>query len=99
MASIDPARDTAKVLTDYVRGFVPGAHALRTDDPSQLKAAASVLGVQYDVKVAADGSEDVGHTSFVYAIDPAGKLVLQWSFGTPVKDYVHDLRILLDRVG
>lgn len=95
MVTIDPSRDTADILSRYVQGFVPGAHALRTDDPAALTAATEPFGARYDVQVQPDGTEEVSHTGFVYAIDPAGKVRLQWSFGTPAKDYAHDLKLLL----
>jgi protein SCO1 len=97
MVSIDPKRDTADVLASYVKGFVPAGHALRTDDPMALGVAAKPFGAEYRVDVKPDGTEDVSHSSFVYVVNPAGMVVLQWSFGTPVNDLVHDMRLLLDQ--
>jgi len=97
MVTIDPARDTGEVLTSYVRSFVPGAHALRTDDDARLRAAADAFGAQYSVTVPPDGGEEeVSHSGFVYAVDDRGDVVAQWSFGTTPDDLAHDLRWLLD---
>ncbi len=46
MATVDPERDTAEVLSRYVGHFFDGAHALRTDDErlQQAVQAASASG-------------------------------------------------------
>jgi protein SCO1/2 len=97
MVTIDPARDTGDVLTGYVQGFVPGAHALRTDDDAALRSAASQFGAQYDVTVGKDGQEEVGHTGFLYAVDSTGHVPMQWSFGTRPPALADDLAKLLRR--
>lgn len=47
MVTIDPARDTADVLSAYVRQFIPGAHALRTDDDAVLRESTALFDVQF----------------------------------------------------
>jgi len=47
MVTIDPARDTPAALTAFVNGFVPGARALRSDDPAALRAVTERLGASY----------------------------------------------------
>lgn len=95
MVSVDPARDTAEVLTRYVQGFVPGSHALRTDDPAELRAAADAFGADYFITTDTSGSPEVTHTGWVYVVDDRGRLRVQWSFGTPSTDMTSDLRLLL----
>ena len=53
MVTVDPTRDTA-VLADYVQSFVPGAHALATDDQAALQAVAGPFGVSYEVTTQPD---------------------------------------------
>ncbi len=36
------------------------------------------------------------HSSFLFAVDDSGMLILTWPFGTPVDDLAADLRQLLD---
>jgi protein SCO1/2 len=96
MVTVDPGRDTGPVLTDYVRSFVPGAHALRTEDDAQLRAAADAFGVTYQVEATAAGEVEVGHTGHLYAVDDQGLLRLQWPFGTPVEGITADLAQLLE---
>lgn len=95
MVSVDPARDTAEIMPKYVSSFVPGGHALRSDDPAQLAAAASAFGVTYSVTTAADGTIEVTHTGAMFAVDDAGEVVLTWPFGVTTDDVLGDLRILL----
>lgn len=97
MATIDPDRDTSDVLTPYVQSFVPDAHALRTTDDDQLRAAADLFGVTYDVAEGDDGEVEVTHSGFLYAVDEQGRLVVSWAFGTPAEDVAHDLELLLDQ--
>ena len=48
MVTVDPERDTP-VLADYVQSFVPGAHAIATDDQAALQSVAGPFGVSYEV--------------------------------------------------
>ena len=54
MVTVDPKRDTP-VLADYVRSFVPDAHALATDDQAALQAVAGPFGVSYEVSTSPTG--------------------------------------------
>jgi len=99
MVSVDPERDTP-VLTEYVQSFVPGAHAIATDDPAALRSAAEPFGVSYQVTTGPDGEVDVAHSSYLFAVDDAGKLVITWPVGvdvgsTSADDLAADIRQLL----
>ncbi len=96
MVTVDPDRDTP-VLADYVQSFVADAHALATDDPAALRAAAAPFAVGYEVVTRPDGEVEVGHTDLLFAVDDTGTLVLNWPFGTSVADLAADIRQLLDR--
>lgn len=98
MVTIDPDRDTDEGLTGYVQSFIADGHALRTDDPDRLAAAAEDFGVSYSVTTAADGTIEVTHTPNVFVIDDQGRLVVTWMFGTGADNMANDIRILLDRV-
>jgi protein SCO1 len=95
MVTVDPARDTA-VLTDYVQSFVDDAHAIATDDDAVLQSVAGPFGVSYEVATRPDGEVEVGHSSYLFAVDDDGTLVLTWPFGTSAEDLAGDLRQLLD---
>lgn len=96
MVTIDPARDLAEPLTDYVQGFVGTAHALRTDDDEQLRKVADGFGASFTVATTDDGTVEVGHTPNLYLVDDSGTLVLTWPFGLPGDAIATDLEILME---
>lgn len=96
MATVDPGRDTAENLSNYVQAFVENAHALRTEDDVALRKVATAFGADYEVIVADDGSVEVGHTAHLYAVDADGLLQVTWPFGTASAEIASDLRTLLD---
>lgn len=96
MVTVDPGRDDAERLTAYVQSFFPGAHALRTDDPAQLQAAADAYGASYSVTTDTEGNVEVEHSAFLYAVDSEGRLRLSWPFGTKRDDIRNDLKYLFD---
>lgn len=95
MVTIDPARDTAQVLTDYVGNFVDDGVALRTDDDTQLRAATDAFGANYEVRTNDEGDIEVSHTGDLYAVDDSGTVVMQWPFGTSHGSITRDIRSLL----
>jgi protein SCO1/2 len=94
MVTIDPGRDL-DILPAYVTSFVPDAHALGTDDFEALDRAAASFGVSYEVKQAPDGETEVAHTTSLYAVDDAGRVVLTWPFGVTIDQLAGDFRQLL----
>jgi protein SCO1/2 len=94
MVTVDPERD-ADVLAEYVRSFVPAAHALATDDGGDLRAAADRFGVSYQVVERPDGEVEVAHTDHLFAVDDAGTLVVTWPSGIDRQDLADDLEQLL----
>ena len=97
MITVDPTRDTGQLLTDYVQSFIPGSHALRTDDDAKLRAVAKAFGAGYTVTKKADGSEQVSHSGNLYVVDPKGSVVLEWPFGLKADAIATDLEILLGK--
>lgn len=98
MITIDPARDTAEVLPQYVAFFAPDGHALRTDDDERLRAVTEAFGASYSVRPGDDGAPEVSHTAALYAIDPDGRVLVQWPFGTTRDVIAADLAVALDDV-
>ncbi len=97
MATIDPERDRDDVLTGYVHAFVPGGHALRTEDGDALQEVADAFGVTYDVTTNPEGEIEVVHTGSLFGIDDQGRLQVTWPFGFSADDLARDMKILLDR--
>lgn len=95
MVTIDPARD-ADVVTEYIQGFVPEAHAVALDDDAVLQEVTLAFGVSYQVDVRQGGRVDVVHSdTTLFAVDDTGTLLLTWPFGTSSDDLADDLRQLL----
>jgi protein SCO1/2 len=98
LVTIDPDRDLP-ILADYVQGFVPDGHALGTDDASELAQVAAPFGVTYVVDENPDTGEiEVTHSTWLYAVDDAGNLLLTWQFGVTIDELAKDLEILLDQI-
>jgi protein SCO1/2 len=95
MVTVDPDRDIP-VLPDYIAGFFEDGHALASDDPGALAAVAAPFGVTYDVTTNDESEIEVAHSTSLYAIDDAGRLVLTWPFGVDIDDMKNDLEILLE---
>jgi len=97
--SIDPTRDNAEVLSNYVEAFLEDGIALRTDDPDALAVAADAFGVFYTIEEVEGGGEpEVAHTASIFLVDDTGSIVLTWPFGTAAVDITSDLNLFLDRV-
>ena len=96
MATVDPERDTPKVLNGYLRHFFSTWHALRTTDPAALRRAEKPFGARHEIgPEKADGDYDVSHTAVLYAVDDAGVVRVEWPFGSAPEDIAADLRTLL----
>jgi len=93
MITIDPVRDTAENLRAYLDHFLPRARGLVLGEPG-LRTVADAFGAVYAVEQV-DGEPQVSHSAFVYVVDDAGRLLVQWPFGTPAADLRNDLVTLL----
>ena len=93
--TLDPERDTAALLTQYVPGFDPSFVGLR-GDAAQTAAAAKEFKVFYQ-KVAGPtpSSYSIDHTAGTFVIDREGRVRLFIRHGTPPADIAADLRRLL----
>jgi protein SCO1/2 len=97
MITVDPNRDTGTLLTNYVKSFVPRAHALRAEEDAGLARVAKGFGATYKVTVDAKGLESVTHSGNLYVVDHAGNVVLEWPFGLKADAIATDLEILLGK--
>lgn len=98
MITVDPDRDTGENLTKYVQSFVPGAHALRTEDQTLLESTAKAFGASYSVTTDSKGAIEVTHTAAMYLIDSTGTVILTWPYGGIQRaSMADDLQILFDK--
>lgn len=93
--TVDPERDTAQVLKEYVAGFGPDVVALR-GDLEQTQAAAKAFKVFFaKVPGKGPGSYTIDHTAGAYVFDREGRVRLFVRYGSGTEALVHDLKLLL----
>ena len=93
--TVDPARDTAASIQEYVSRFDPTFLGLSGTE-AELSAVWQAYGVFREIEQSDSvAGYLVAHTSRVYVVDVNGNLSLSFAFGTPPADVANDLRILL----
>jgi protein SCO1/2 len=96
MVSVDPERDTADKLEEYVHAFDPDFIGL-TGTPEQIAEVAARYGVYYAKHEGSDASGYlIDHTATVMVINEEGRLKLLESFGTTPEDMAADLAHLIN---
>jgi protein SCO1/2 len=90
--TLDPERDTNRILKNYVTAFDARFAAL-TGSASQIDAAARSFLVQY-AKVPAGDDYTIDHSTGTFVFDAAGHLRLVGTLQTSVEDWAHDLKAL-----
>jgi protein SCO1/2 len=92
--TVDPARDTVKVLSSYVPFFDKRFIGL-TGTPDEVGKVTSQFKVVAERKPAAGGDYSIDHTAGSYLIDPQGQLRVYEPNGTPAAALAHDLVALV----
>jgi cytochrome oxidase Cu insertion factor (SCO1/SenC/PrrC family) len=89
--TIDPERDTAAHLREYMAHFHPRLIGL-TGSKDDIAAVAKAYRVWYEkVDDAGTSGYLMDHTSITYLMDPDGEFVKHFSFGTSAKDLTEAL--------
>ena len=70
--TVDPERDTAALLKDYVANFDPRIEGL-VPTPEQLPSLAAAFRVYYAKVPASDGAYTMDHTALVFLMDAEGR--------------------------
>lgn len=91
--SVDPDRDSAALLRDYLRAFDPEFVGLRGTG-EQTRDAAKAMNVFFE-KVPSGSSYTINHTAITYIFDTRGQLRLGMRHTQEADDYVADLRTLM----
>lgn len=93
--SVDPERDTGKVLKTYTEFFDPRILGL-TGSPALVRRAADNFKVRY-AKVREPGSENysVDHSAGMVLLGPDGRFVRKFAFATPVDRIAGELSEIL----
>ena len=93
--TVDPDRDTAEVLTPYVKAFDPSFIALRGSMEQIDVVRKEFRVIVQRNKGATPGSYTIDHTAASYVIGADGRLRLYIRHDTPASDIAADLRQLL----
>lgn len=95
--SLDPERDTPRVLQTYTRFFDERILGL-SGTPELVQHAARNFKVRY-AKVVLPGKEPqnyaVDHSAGLYLLDPGGQFLRKFAYGRPVGEILAELRAFL----
>jgi protein SCO1/2 len=93
--TLDPARDTAPLLAEYVPRFHPSFIGLRGDDAT-IAALAKDFKIFYAKQPGTTpGSYSIDHSTGSYGFDPQGRLRLLFRHGETPDNVASDLKLLL----
>ena len=92
--TVDPERDTQKLLADYVPAFDPSFLGLYADPAATAKVAKDFRVFYQKVPGRTPDGYTVDHTAGSYVFDPQGRLRLFVRHGNPAS-LVADIRALL----
>jgi protein SCO1/2 len=89
--TIDPERDTPKVLDEYMKSFGPTFVGL-TGSPDQIKTVEKRYRVYAVKKPLEGGNYGMDHSSVIYLMGPDGKMVSFYDEAVSPDDLAKDLR-------
>ncbi len=89
--TVDPERDTAAVMKDYLSNFDPHVAGL-TGDPAQIAAVAKAYRAYYKKVPLDDGGYTMDHMAVIYLMDKDGRFVSTFSLKRTTEAAAADLR-------
>jgi protein SCO1/2 len=92
--SVDPERDTAEVLKNYVPVFNPSFLGL-TGSSDEVARAAKEFKIFYQKQKLQGGAYTMDHSAGTYILDTEGRLRLFAQYGAGAPALLHDIRQLL----
>lgn len=92
--TVDPERDSEKILAEYVTSFDPRFIALRGDLEATQRVAKE-FKIYFEKRKQGDGYS-VDHSAQTYVLDPQGRLRLFVRHERLAQDLAEDLRALLE---
>jgi protein SCO1/2 len=91
--TVDPERDTAAELKQYLSSFDPRIRAL-TGDKAQIAAMATPLGVYFAKVKIEGGGYTMDHTASIFLLDAQGKLTGTIAYGEDAETALAKLKEL-----
>ena len=92
--TVDPERDTAAMLKDYLSNFDPRIEAL-VPTPGELTKVAKEFRAIYEKVPGSDGEYTMNHTATVYLMNRDGKLASTISYDETPENRIAKLNHLL----
>jgi len=92
--TVDPERDTPQVVADYAKAFDPRIVGL-SGTVEQIAAAAKEFRVYYKIRSLGNDEYAIDHSSFIYVIDPRGRVVELLTGNLPGHSMAEELRRLM----
>jgi protein SCO1/2 len=92
--TVDPERDTADVLQDYMSSFGPNFVGL-TGEPDAIRQVATAFKVFFQKVPLPGGDYTMDHSIAIYALDKHARVRLMFTMNRPLEDIVHDILELL----
>lgn len=89
--TVDPTRDTPKVLADYMKAFGPRFVGLTGND-AEVKAVEKEYRVYAAKRPLENGNYGMDHSSVIYLMGPTGKLVSFYDEAISPDDLAKDLK-------
>ncbi len=89
--TVDPERDTPKVIKDYLSSFDPHLTGL-TGDPADVAAVAKAYRAYFKKVPLDQGGYTMDHTAIVYLMDKEGRFVSPFSLKRTTEAAAADLR-------
>jgi protein SCO1 len=93
--TIDPERDTAALLAQYVPAFNPSFLGLRGDAQATADVAREFKVLYQKQPGATPGSYSMDHSAGTFIFDPEGRLRVYESYGQGPQAFAHDIGTLL----
>ena len=93
--TLDPARDTAALLAEYVPAFHPGFVGLRGDEATTAAVAREFKVFYSKQPGSTPDTYSVDHSTGSYAFDPQGRLRLLIRHGESPANIAADLKLLI----
>jgi protein SCO1/2 len=93
--TIDPERDTAALLAQYVPAFNPAFLGLRGDAQATAEVAKEFKVLYQKQPGTTPGSYSMDHSAGTFIFDPEGRLRVYVSYGQGPQVFAHDIGALL----
>ena len=93
--TVDPKRDTSPVIADYVKAFHSRLIGL-TGTSAQIAAAAKEFHVFYQVRELGNEEYAIDHSSYIYVVDPGGRVAELITGNLPGHPVAAELKRLIE---